>query len=56
MSRLPRIGIRPDINDIAAPETEYVIRRNYADAVVQAGGLPLVLPYGDFIGEPLGRS
>lgn len=53
MSRLPRIGITPDINDRAAPETEYVIRRNYADAVSQAGGLPLVLPYGNITDEYL---
>ncbi|MER8886926.1 gamma-glutamyl-gamma-aminobutyrate hydrolase family protein [Mesorhizobium sp. M0816] len=53
MSRLPRIGITPDINDIVAPETEYVVRRNYADAVSQAGGLPLILPYGDIVEEYL---
>ncbi|ESW72032.1 gamma-glutamyl-gamma-aminobutyrate hydrolase family protein [Mesorhizobium sp. C280B] len=47
MPHLPRIGITPDINDIAAPETEYVVRRNYADVVSQAGGLPFLLPYGE---------
>lgn len=51
MRALPRIGITPDINDIAAPQTEYAIRRNYADAVLQAGGLPLILPYADIIEE-----
>lgn len=45
MSAFPRIGITPDINDVPAPETEYVVRKNYADAVVLAGGLPLFLPY-----------
>lgn len=41
----PRIGITPDRNDLLAPETEYVIRCNYADAVLRAGGLPLILPF-----------
>ncbi|MQW87896.1 gamma-glutamyl-gamma-aminobutyrate hydrolase family protein [Sinorhizobium saheli] len=41
----PVIGITPDINDTAEPETEYVLRRNYADAVYRAGGIPLILPY-----------
>ncbi|MCA1408629.1 gamma-glutamyl-gamma-aminobutyrate hydrolase family protein [Ensifer sp. IC3342] len=41
----PVIGITPDINDIAEPETEYVLRRNYADAVYRAGGIPVILPY-----------
>ncbi|WP_461513367.1 gamma-glutamyl-gamma-aminobutyrate hydrolase family protein [Rhizobium mongolense] len=53
MIHLPRIGITPDINDIAAPETEYVIRRNYADAVSRAGGLPFVLPYSDQVEQYL---
>ncbi|MBA8820916.1 peptidase C26 [Ochrobactrum sp. P6BS-III] len=47
MGRKPIIGITPDINDVAAPETEYVVRRNYADAVLNAGGLPVILPFGD---------
>ncbi|MES5100978.1 gamma-glutamyl-gamma-aminobutyrate hydrolase family protein [Agrobacterium sp. BA1120] len=46
-SSRPRIGITPDINDVAAPETEYEVRRNYADAIWRCGGLPLVLPYVD---------
>lgn len=46
MSRKPLVGITPDINDIAAPETEYVVRRNYADAVLNAGGIPVILPFG----------
>ncbi|MGZ2386063.1 gamma-glutamyl-gamma-aminobutyrate hydrolase family protein [Rhizobium brockwellii] len=53
MTRLPRIGITPDINDTAAPETEYVLRKNYADAVRNAGGLPFILPYGDQVEEYL---
>ncbi|CCM79842.1 gamma-glutamyl-gamma-aminobutyrate hydrolase family protein [Rhizobium mesoamericanum] len=43
--RRPAIGITPDMNDVAAPETEYVLRRNYADAVYQMGGIPFILPY-----------
>ncbi|MDW9646214.1 gamma-glutamyl-gamma-aminobutyrate hydrolase family protein [Sinorhizobium meliloti] len=46
MTRKPIIGITPDINDIEAPETEYVVRKNYADAVLSAGGLPFILPFG----------
>lgn len=41
MTRRPIIGITPDINDNTAPETEYVVRKNYADAVLRAGGGPL---------------
>lgn len=29
----PRIGITPDLNDLEGPETEYVVRRNYSDAL-----------------------
>ncbi len=47
MTRRPLIGITPDVNDIEVPETEYVLRRNYADAVSKAGGLPIILPYGE---------
>lgn len=43
----PRIGITPDLNDLEAPETEYVVRRNYSDALWRCGGLPLILPYAD---------
>ncbi|RWX81883.1 gamma-glutamyl-gamma-aminobutyrate hydrolase family protein [Neorhizobium lilium] len=45
MKKRPTIGITPDINDLEAPETEYVVRRNYADAVLDTGGLPFILPY-----------
>ncbi len=47
MAYRPLIGLTPDINSNPAPETEYVIRVNYAEAVVRAGGLPVILPYGD---------
>ncbi|MDQ0564373.1 putative glutamine amidotransferase [Rhizobium mesoamericanum] len=53
MPYLPRIGITPDINDFAAPETEYVVRRNYADAVSKAGGLPFLLPYCEHVDDYL---
>lgn len=45
MTRRPIIGVTPDINDIGAPETEYLLRKNYADAVLSAGGLPIILPF-----------
>ncbi|TGU45699.1 gamma-glutamyl-gamma-aminobutyrate hydrolase family protein [bacterium M00.F.Ca.ET.152.01.1.1] len=53
MPHLPRIGITPDINDLAAPETEYVVRRNYADVVLQAGGLPFLVPYSEQVDDYL---
>lgn len=53
MSREPIIGITPDINDFASPETEYVVRCNYADAISAAGGIPVVLPYRDDVGPLL---
>jgi putative glutamine amidotransferase len=43
----PRIGITPDLNDLPAPETEYMVRRNYADVIWCSGGLPFILPYAD---------
>jgi len=46
MNRRPIIGITPDINGIEPPETEYVVRKNYADAIQNAGGLPVILPFG----------
>lgn len=51
----PCIGLTPDINDLAPPETEYVVRRNYADAVLNVGGLPFILPYSEDIGAYLAR-
>ncbi|MER8377177.1 gamma-glutamyl-gamma-aminobutyrate hydrolase family protein [Mesorhizobium sp. M1406] len=53
MPNLPRIGITPDINDLAAPETEYVVRQNYADAISKAGGLPFLLPYREHVHDYL---
>lgn len=53
MLHLPRIGITPDINDLAAPETEYVVRQNYADAISKAGGLPFLLPYHEPVDDYL---
>ncbi|MGX5805451.1 gamma-glutamyl-gamma-aminobutyrate hydrolase family protein [Bradyrhizobium sp. Arg314] len=53
MPNLPRIGITPDINDLAAPETEYVARQNYADAISKAGGLPFLLPYREHVDDYL---
>lgn len=46
-TRRPRIGLTPDIDALSAPETNYVLRRNYADAILAAGGLPFILPYCD---------
>jgi len=40
----PRIGLTPDVGPQPAPDTEYVLRRNYADAIVAAVGLSLILP------------
>jgi putative glutamine amidotransferase len=42
----PIIGLTPDIGADMAAETEYSIRRNYSDAILAAGGLPVILPYG----------
>jgi putative glutamine amidotransferase len=55
MASRPIIGLTPDVNDHPALETEYVIRRNYADAVSKSGGLPLILPYGDDVAAYLER-
>jgi putative glutamine amidotransferase len=42
----PIIGITPDRNDSATNiESYYFVRRNYCDAIVRAGGIPLILPY-----------
>jgi putative glutamine amidotransferase len=43
----PLIGITPDIGADLAAETEYAIRRNYCDIVLAAGGVPIILPYGN---------
>lgn len=46
-TRRPRIGLTPDIDALPTPETNYVLRRNYADAILAAGGLPFILTYCD---------
>ncbi|MBP1861657.1 Atu1372/SO_1960 family protein [Rhizobium herbae] len=37
----------PDLHETAnaASEREYVVRANYAEAITEAGGIPLILPY-----------
>ena len=47
--RRPNIGITPDINEQRpdSPFPLYELKAAYADAVLRAGGLPLVLPYVD---------
>lgn len=45
--RRPVILMTPDLNETpAAPtESEYVLRANYAQAIAEAGGIPMILPY-----------
>ena len=47
--RRPSIGLTPDLRASGpdAPFAHYELKAPYADAVVRAGGLPLVLPYSD---------
>jgi putative glutamine amidotransferase len=47
--RRPNIGITPDIQEPRpdSPLPHYELKAAYADAVLRAGGLPLVLPYVD---------
>ncbi len=47
--RRPNIGITPDWQEARpeAPFASYELKVPYADAVLRAGGLPLVLPYSD---------
>jgi len=42
--RRPRIGVTVDLDDARA---EYRLSRQYADALLAAGGLPVPLPYAD---------
>jgi len=42
-SRPPVILITPDIERLS--ENAYTVRANYAEAISEAGGLPLILPY-----------
>lgn len=51
MSR-PVIGITPDVGETSArpgrpPMPRYEVKQAYADAVLAAGGLPVVLPYSE---------
>lgn len=45
--RWPVILMTPDFSEApdAPTEKEYVVRANYADAIAEAGGVPLILPY-----------
>jgi gamma-glutamyl-gamma-aminobutyrate hydrolase PuuD/enamine deaminase RidA (YjgF/YER057c/UK114 family) len=45
--RPPLILMTPGLNDAgcASTEREYVVRANYAEAIAEAGGVPLILPY-----------
>ncbi|MGO6847950.1 glutamine amidotransferase [Rhizobium ruizarguesonis] len=45
--RWPVILMTPDVSEApdVPTETEYVVRANYADAIAEAGGFPLILPY-----------
>ena len=47
--RRPNIGITPDISPVTqeAPHPRYELKAAYTEAVLRAGGLPLVLPYSD---------
>lgn len=47
--RRPNIGITPDWQEARpdSPFARYELKVPYADAVLRAGGLPLVLPYSD---------
>ncbi|CAN7605903.1 Atu1372/SO_1960 family protein [Pararhizobium sp. LjRoot255] len=46
-ARPPVILITPDLctEDLAETEHQYVVRTNYAEAIKEAGGLALILPY-----------
>jgi putative glutamine amidotransferase len=50
--RRPVVGLTPDVGESAArpfrpPLRRYELKEAYADAVLGAGGIPVVLPYGD---------
>ena len=44
----PVVLLTPDFtSDVANPtEAEYIIRANYCSAIADAGGMPLIVPYG----------
>lgn len=44
MTRRPRIGVTLDLDERGRT---YLLGRGYVDAVLAAGGLPILLPYGD---------
>lgn len=44
MTRRPRIGLTLDVDEAAR---KYELKAAYLDAVLAAGGLPLLLPHGD---------
>jgi putative glutamine amidotransferase len=47
--RRPTIGVTPDVSapSAEAPVPRYELKVAYADAILRAGGLPLVLPYAE---------
>ena len=52
----PVIGITPDVGESSGrpgrpPMPRYELKQAYADAVLAAGGLPIVLPYSEDEGE-----
>lgn len=48
-ARRPNIGVTPDVSTPTpeAPHPRYELKAAYADSIIRAGGLPLVLPYSD---------
>jgi len=47
IGRRPSIGITPDYVEPEGGAPRYELKLSYADAVLRAGGLPMVLPYSD---------
>jgi len=46
-SKLPLVAVTPDWTRVEGKPSRYELNRAYADAVLVAGGLPLVTPYAD---------
>lgn len=46
-ARLPLVAVTPDWTRVEGKPSRYELNRAYADAVLVAGGLPLVTPYAD---------
>ncbi len=46
-ARRPLIGLTPDqeVPEGQPTEAQYLVRSNYAGAVLAAGGIPVILPY-----------